>query len=171
MIRTYSTLKPWIDPSAYIDASAQVIGDVEIGAESSIWPGCSLRGDMHHIRIGRRTNIQDLSVVHVTSGTFPTIVGDDVTVGHRVILHGCTIANRVLVGMGAIVMDDVEVPDDTFIAAGALVTPGTKIPGGVMVMGSPAKPRRDLTDAELAAIKSASQDYVDLAANYLAESR
>src|SRR5262245_27160323 len=125
MLITYSGTAPRVDPSAYVQQSAQVIGDVVIGAQSSVWFNVVIRGDVFHIRIGAGTNIQDNSTVHVTAGTWPTLIGDEVTVGHAVIVHGCRIGNRCLIGMGAIVMDGVEIGDDCLVAAGALVTPGT----------------------------------------------
>ncbi len=139
MLLSYQRRAPQVHPSAYVQASAQVIGDVVIGAESSVWFNAVVRGDVHPIRIGARTNLQDNVTVHVTAGRWPTIVGDDVTVAHAVVLHGCSIADRCLIGMGAIVMDGVEIGEQCLIGAGALVTPGTRIPAGQLVMGQPAK--------------------------------
>jgi carbonic anhydrase/acetyltransferase-like protein (isoleucine patch superfamily) len=150
---------PKIHPSVYISEGAQVIGEVEIGEQSSVWFGSVIRGDVNFIKLGKRTNVQDLSVIHVTEQT-PVVVGDDVTLGHRVTLHGCTIGNRALVGMGAIVMDRAVVQDSAFVAAGALMTPGSVAPSGMMMMGSPAKPKRALTDEEREWILKSSAYYV-----------
>ena len=157
---------PQIDPTAYVQASAQVIGDVTIGAHSSLWFNVVVRGDVHHVRIGARTNIQDNSTIHVTTGRWPTVLGDDVTVGHGVILHGCRIADRCLIGIGAIVLDGVEIGDDCFVAAGALVTPGTTVPPGSMVMGNPAKITRAVRPDEREHILRSARNYVKHAASY-----
>ncbi len=151
---------PKVDPSVYLAPSAYVIGDVEIGEQSSVWFGTVIRGDVHRIRIGRRTNIQDLSMVHVFEGKFPTTLEDDVTVGHNVVLHGCHIKSRVLVGIGAIVLDGVVVESNTVIAAGSLIPPGMHVPSGVLMMGQPAKPKRDLKPEELDWILKSAQAYV-----------
>lgn len=169
MLIPFDGRSPQIDPSAYVQASAQIIGDVVLGAQSSVWFNVVMRGDVHPIRIGARTNIQDNSTVHVTGGRWATIVGDDVTVGHAAVLHGCRIGDRCLVGIGAIVMDDVEVGDDCLIAAGSLVTPGTKIPPGSLVMGSPAKVARPLRSDELASLKQSALNYIEHAASYRAQ--
>lgn len=162
MLRAYKGALPKVHPTAYVDQSAQVIGDVEIGEESSVWMNVVIRGDVNVIRIGRRTNIQDGSVVHVMRGTHPTRVGDEVTVGHAVLLHGCTIDDRVLVGMGAILLNGVTIGSDSIIAAGTLVTEGLEIPPRSLVMGSPGKVRRELSDADVASIR----DYADRYVNY-----
>ncbi len=167
LIKPYRGILPKIHPSVYLSENVCVIGDVEIGEDSSVWFGAVVRGDVNYIRIGRRTNIQDNSVVHVTHETAPTIVGDDVTVGHRVILHGCVLGNRILVGMGAILMDGVEVEDDVIIGAGALVTQNKKIPSGVLVAGVPAKIIRDLKDEEVKMIRESANNYVEYKNNYL----
>lgn len=159
-VRAFKGIHPRIHPSAFVEDSAQVIGDVEIGEDSSIWFNTVVRGDVHHIRIGARTNIQDLSMVHVLKDRSPTVIGDDVTVAHHVVLHGCAIGNRVLIGMGAVIMDDVEVGDDCLVAAGSLVTPGTKIPPGTLAMGSPARIKRSLTEDEHALVTSRAKNYV-----------
>jgi carbonic anhydrase/acetyltransferase-like protein (isoleucine patch superfamily) len=166
MLVAYRNRLPHVDASAYVQDSAQVIGDVEIGAHSSVWFNVVIRGDVHYIRIGARTNIQDNSTVHVTRERWPTLIGDDVTVAHGVILHGCRIGNRCLIGMGAIVMDNVEIGDDCLVAAGSLVTPGTQIPPGHLVMGSPAKVVRALRPEELAHLKQSAQNYVEYAESY-----
>jgi carbonic anhydrase/acetyltransferase-like protein (isoleucine patch superfamily) len=158
--RPFQGATPRLHPSVFIAEGAQVIGNVEIGEESSVWYNTVLRGDVNTITLGARTNIQDLSVIHVEKGTHPTRIGDDVTVGHHVVIHGCTIGNRVLVGIGAIVLNGVIIEDDAFIAAGTLLTPGTVVPSGSMVMGSPGKVRRPLTDAERAGLLTSAAGYV-----------
>ncbi|MBZ4417418.1 gamma carbonic anhydrase family protein [Myxococcus sp. RHSTA-1-4] len=167
-LRPFRGVSPHVHPSCFVEDSAQVVGDVELGEDSSVWFNAVLRGDVNPIRIGRRTNIQDLTVVHVTSKTHPTHVGDDVTVGHRVILHGCTVGNRVLVGMGAVLMDGVEVGDECIIGAGALLTPGTKVPPGSLVVGSPGKVKRPITEEERAFLRKSAEGYVHLAAEHRA---
>ena len=162
----YDNRRPKIDSTAYVQHSAQIIGDVEIGAQSSVWFNVVMRGDVHFIRIGARTNIQDNSTLHVTTGTWPTLVGDDVTVGHGVILHGCRVGNRCLVGMGAIVIDDAEIGDDCLVAAGALVTPASRIAAGHLIVGRPAKAVRPLRDDERARLLHSAQNYVAHAAEY-----
>ncbi len=162
---------PTIGPRVFIADTARVIGDVHVGEDSSIWYGSVVRGDVHHIRVGARVNIQDLSVLHVTSGRYPTIVGDDVTVGHRAILHGCTIGARALVGMGATVMDQAVVGEESMVGAGALVTPGTIVEPRTLVIGSPARPKRPLTDEELRWLRASAGHYVELAATYLDAAR
>src|SRR5919108_5531683 len=169
MIRTFQGIKPTIAKTAYIEETAVVIGDVVIGEESSIWFQAVVRGDVHAIRIGHRTNIQDLSIVHVTHDTHPTILGDDVTVGHRVVLHGCTIKDRVLIGMGAIIMDGVVVGEDSVVGAGALLTEGTIVPAKSLILGTPAKVKRSITEQELAWIRASAQNYVRYAKQYLQE--
>ena len=150
MIKAYKGVTPTIADTAFIEDTAVIVGDVVIEAGSSVWFHSVVRGDVNHIRIGRRTNVQDLSLLHVTHDTYPLILGNDVTVGHHVVLHGCTIRNRVLIGMGAVLMDGVVVEDDCIIGAGALVTERTKIPWGSLVIGSPARVKRPLREAELA---------------------
>jgi len=159
-IRTFQGVTPRLHPSVFVADGARVIGDVEIGEESSVWYNTVLRGDVNSIRIGRRTNIQDLSMVHVEKGTHPTRIGDEVTVGHHVVIHGCTIGSRVLVGIGSVVLNGVVIEDDSFIAAGTLLTPGTHVPSGSMVMGSPGRVKRTLTDAERAGLLASSAGYV-----------
>jgi len=171
MIRTFQGVKPTIAASAFIEETAVVIGDVVIGEESSVWFHAVVRGDVHSIRIGRRTNIQDLSVVHVTHDTHPTVLGDDVTVGHHVVLHGCTIKNRVLIGMGALIMDGAVIGEDCIVGAGALVTERTIVPPKSLILGAPAKVKRPVTEAELAWIRESAQNYVKYARQYLADPR
>jgi len=167
-LRAFRGVSPRIHPSCFVDDSAQVVGDVELGEGSSIWLNTVLRGDVNPIRVGLRTNLQDLSLVHVTGGRSSTRIGDDVTVGHHVVLHGCTVGNRVLVGMGSILLDEVEVGDDCIIGAGTLLTPGTKVPPGSMVMGSPGKVKRPLTEAERDFLLMSAHHYVELADEYRA---
>lgn len=162
----YDGQAPRIAASAFLADGAVVTGDVEIGEESSLWFGTVVRGDVNHVRIGARTNVQDLSVVHVTSGTHPTEIGDDVTVGHRAVLHGCTVRDRCLVGIGAIVLDGAVVGPDAMIGAGALVPPGMVVPPGKLVLGAPAKVKRDLTPEELASLRTSAARYVGYAARY-----
>ncbi len=159
-VRAFQGITPRIHPSVFVADGAHIIGDVEIGPESSVWYNTVLRGDVNTIRIGARTNLQDLTMVHVEKGTHPTRIGDDVTVGHHVVLHGCTVGSRVLVGIGAILLNGVVVEDDAFIAAGTLLTPGTHVPSGSMVMGSPGKVRRQLTDPERAGLLTSAAGYV-----------
>jgi len=159
-VRAFQGKMPRVHPSVFIADGAQVIGNVELGEESSVWYNTVLRGDVNTITIGARTNIQDLTMVHVDRGTHPTRIGDDVTIGHHVVIHGCTIGNRVLVGIGAIVLNGVVIEDDAFIAAGTLLTPGTVVPSGSMVMGSPGKVKRTLTDAERAGLLTSAAGYV-----------
>ncbi len=153
--------------SAYLDPSAQVIGDVTIGDESSLWMHVVVRGDVNTIRIGRRTNVQDGSVVHVMRGTHPTTIGDEVTIGHGALVHGCTLGDRVLVGMGAIVLNGAVVGDDTIVAAGSLVVEGMQVPPRSLVMGSPARVRRALTDEEVASIRQYADNYVGYRLDYM----
>jgi len=169
MLLSYQGRMPRVDASAYVQQSAQVIGDVVIGARSSVWFNVVIRADVHHVRIGARTNIQDNSTIHVTRDRWPTVVGDDVTVAHGVILHGCRIGNRCLVGMGAIVMDGAEIADDCLVAAGSLVTPGTKIVRGQLVLGSPATVVRPLRPDELEHLQASAQNYVERAEQYRAQ--
>ena len=167
MLRAYKGVSPSLHESAYVDASAQVIGDVEIGGESSIWMNAVVRGDVHYIRIGRRTNIQDGTVVHVMHRTHPTTIGDDVTIGHAAVVHGSTLANRILIGMGAILLNGATIGDDCIVAAGSLLTEGTKIPPRSLVMGSPGKVKRQLTDEEVASILVYSERYVGYRLDYM----
>ncbi len=167
VIKPYKGIYPKIHPTVYLSENVYVIGDVEIGEDSSVWFGSVVRGDVNYIRIGRRTNIQDNCVVHVTHDTHPTIIGDNVTVGHRVVLHGCKLGNNILVGMGAVVMDGVEVEDYVLIGAGALVTPNKKIPSGVLVAGVPAKVVRDLREEEIKLIEESAENYVRYKNEYL----
>ena len=166
MIRPFKTHVPVVDPTAYVDVSAQVIGDVEIGAESSIWMNVVIRGDVNRIRIGRRSNIQDLTMVHVMRDTHPTTIGDDVTIGHSAVIHGTTIEDRVLVGMAAVLLNGVHIGHDSVIAAGSLLTEGTRIPPRSLVMGRPGKVKRELTDEEVAEIRWYADNYVGYRLDY-----
>jgi carbonic anhydrase/acetyltransferase-like protein (isoleucine patch superfamily) len=167
MLRPFRGVVPTVDPTAYVDLSAQVIGDVHIGAESSVWMNVVIRGDVHRIRIGARTNVQDGTIVHVQGGTHPTTIGDEVTIGHGAIVHGCTIEDRCLIGMGAILLNGVNVGAESIVAAGSLVPEGFVVPARSLVMGSPATVRRALTDADAAAIRVYAANYVANRLSYL----
>lgn len=166
MIIPHHGVWPEIHETAFIAPSADVIGDVKIGAESSLWFQVVVRGDVHSIRIGTRTNIQDHSMLHVTRKKSPLNIGDSVTVGHRVLLHGCTVGNRVLVGMGSVVMDDAVIGDDCVIGAGSLVTEGKKFPPRSLILGSPAKVIRELTKEEIGFLEKSAENYVRDSAEY-----
>ena len=168
MLRSFRNVVPTIDPSAYVDESAQVIGDVVLGAESSIWLNAVVRGDVNYIRIGRQSNLQDGVIVHVNhQPSYPTIVGERVTVGHGAILHGCVVEDRCLIGMGAILLNGSHVGSDSIVAAGTLVPERTVIPPRSLVMGSPGKIRRALADAELAFILEGAANYVRYRLEYM----
>ncbi|WP_018694392.1 gamma carbonic anhydrase family protein [Algicola sagamiensis] len=172
-LRKYRNILPTVKKNVYIDPDATVIGEVTLHEDVSIWPLVSVRGDVNRIEIGARSNIQDGTVIHVTRKSqshpegFPTIIGEDVTVGHKVMLHGCQLGHRILVGMGAIIMDDVTVEDDVIIGAGALVPPGKTLEKGYLYIGSPAKKARPLTKDELSFLKVSSDNYVRLKDEYL----
>lgn len=168
MIRQFRGISPRIHPSAYVTPDAEIIGDVEIGEGSSVWFGSILRGDVNHIRIGARTNIQDATVIHVNSKTHPTILEDEITVGHRVTLHGCHIETGSLIGIGSILLDGVRIGRQSLVAAGCVVTPGTQIPERSLVMGFPARVKRPLTDQEIDHLAESWKNYVALAAEYAA---
>ena len=167
MLRPYRGTLPRIHSTAYIDDSAQVIGDVEIGEESSVWMGVVIRGDVHRIRIGRRTNVQDGTVVHVMKDTHPATVGDQVTIGHAAVLHGCTIEDLCLIGMGAILLNGSHVGTQSIVAAGTLLVEGMKVPPRSLVMGSPGKVKRLLTHAEIAEIQMYADRYVSYRLDYM----
>jgi carbonic anhydrase/acetyltransferase-like protein (isoleucine patch superfamily) len=169
MIRRFEGIEPTIPKSCFIDETAVVIGDVVIGEECSVWFHAVIRGDVNYIRIGHRTNVQDLCMLHVTHDTAPLVIGDDVTIGHHVVLHGCTIKDRVLVGMGAIIMDGAVIGEDSVVGAGALVTEGTVVPPKSLILGAPARVRRPVTDKECAWIRESAQNYVNYARRYLAD--
>jgi len=172
-IRSFQGINPSIADSAYIDEDAVIIGDVTIGADSSVWPTVAIRGDVQKIRIGERTNIQDGSVLHVTSdnqynpGGFPLSVGNGVTVGHKAVLHACTIEDYALIGMGAIILDGAVVRKKALVGAGSVVSPGKEIEGGYLWLGSPAKKIRPLSEKELAYLEFSAQHYVDLKNKYM----
>jgi carbonic anhydrase/acetyltransferase-like protein (isoleucine patch superfamily) len=167
MLRPYRGTPPRVAPSAFIDDSAQVIGDVEIGEESSVWMCAVLRGDVHWIKVGRRSNIQDGAVVHAMTGTHPTSIGDNVTVGHAAVLHGCTVESQCLIGIGAILLNGCHVGGGSIVAAGTLVTEGMKVPPRSLVMGSPGKVKRLLTQAEVADIQLYADRYVGYRLEYM----
>ena len=158
---------PVLGAGVFVAGNATVIGDTVIGPGSSVWYAATVRGDVNEIRIGARTNIQDGTVIHVTTGGHGTYVGDDVTVGHLAILHACTLEDRVLIGMGACLMDGAVVEHDAMVAAGALLTPGKRVPSGELWAGSPARHKRDLTPEEIADIAHSAVHYAELAASYL----
>ena len=166
LIKPYKGIHPKLHPTVFVVETAVIIGDVEIGEYSSIWFNAVVRGDVHYIRIGDRTNIQDLCMLHVTKDTHPLILGNDITVGHSVTLHGCTIKDRCLIGMGTTILDGAVVGEDCIIGAGALVTEGVVIPPGTLAIGMPAKPKRDLTEKEIARIRQSAQNYIDYARTY-----
>jgi carbonic anhydrase/acetyltransferase-like protein (isoleucine patch superfamily) len=167
MIRPYKGVVPTVAADAFVDPSAQVIGDVVLGEASSLWMNVVVRGDVNHIRVGARSNIQDGTIVHVMRDTHPTVIGEDVTIGHSATIHGCTIEDRVLVGMGAIVLNGARIGSDSIVAAGALVVEGAQVPPGSLVMGSPAKVRRPLSDEEKASIRDYATRYVKYRLDYM----
>lgn len=169
IILSYDGRAPRLAPSVFLADGSVVTGDVEIGEDSSLWFGTVVRGDVNSVRIGARTNLQDQTIVHVTGGTHPTIVGDDVTVGHRAVLHGCTVHDRCLIGIGAIVLDGAVVGPEAMVGAGALVAPGTVVPPGKLALGAPAKVKRDLTPEEIAFFRSSAERYAGYAARYRRE--
>jgi len=169
LVRPSGGKAPRIDPTALAVEGSTVLGDVEIGPGSSIWFGAVVRGDVNSIRIGARTNLQDLTVIHVTGGTHPTVIGDEVTVGHRVVLHGCTVHDRCLIGIGAIVLDGAVVGPEAMVGAGALVPPGMVVPPRTLVLGSPARVKRPLTDAEVVQLRVSAERYAGYAAQYRRE--
>lgn len=174
-VRSYQGISPKLGDKVFVDPSAVVLGDVEIGADSSVWPLVVIRGDMHRIRIGRCTSIQDGSVLHITHAGpynpdgFPLIIGDHVTVGHQAMLHGCTIGNRVLIGMGAMVMDGAIIEDEVIVGAGSLVPPGKTLKSGYLYVGRPAKPQRELTQQEREFFTYTAENYARLKDKHRAE--
>lgn len=173
-LRTYQNHTPKLGARVFVDSSAVLIGDIEIGDDSSVWPLSVIRGDMHRIRIGARTSIQDGSVLHITHAGpfnpegFALTIGDEVTVGHRVILHGCTLGDRILVGMGAIIMDGAVVEDDVIIGAGSLVPQGKRLESGFLYLGNPARRARPLTERERSYFSYTAGNYVKLKDEYMA---
>nr|WP_178115919.1 gamma carbonic anhydrase family protein [Pseudomonas sp. MS19] len=174
-IRSFQQFTPQLGERVFVDPTSVVLGDVEIGDDSSVWPLVVIRGDMHSIRIGQRSSIQDGSVLHIThAGPFnpagyPLNIGDDVTVGHKVTLHGCSIGNRILIGMGSIVMDGVVIEDEVVLGAGSLVPPGKRLQSGYLYVGSPAKQARALTEKELSYFRYTADNYVRLKDQHLME--
>lgn len=166
MIRTFNNIQPKIHKTAFITENATIIGDVEIGEDSSVWFSAVARGDVNFIRIGARTNIQDMTVIHVSSKTHATVLEDQITVGHNATLHGCYTERGCLIGIGAILLDGVRVGRNSLVAAGSLLTPGTQVPPNSLVMGSPAKVKRELTDDELAYLDRSWRNYVELKRHY-----
>lgn len=173
MIRAYRGKLPQLGNRVYVDEQAAVIGDVTLGDEVSVWPMASIRGDVHRIEIGARTNVQDNAVLHVTHdgpyspGGKPLLIGEDVTIGHGVILHACTIGHRCLIGMGAIIMDGAVLEDECFIAAGAMVPPGKQLKGGWLYRGSPAQAARELTEREREQLLYSARHYLRIKDHYL----
>jgi carbonic anhydrase/acetyltransferase-like protein (isoleucine patch superfamily) len=167
MLRPYRGVLPSVHPTAFVDDSAQVIGDVEIGEDSSVWMSAVVRGDVQRIRIGRRSNIQDGTVVHVMNRTHPTTIGDNVTVGHAALLHGCTIEDLCLIGMGAILLNGAHIGSESIVAAGTLVVEEMKVPPRSLVMGSPGKVKRALTDSEVESIMGYADRYVGYRLDYM----
>ena len=171
-VQSYLDLHPTLGPGVYVHPAALVIGDVVLGEDASIWPMAVVRGDVNQIRIGARSNVQDGSVLHVSrpypgnDTGWPLIIGDDVVIGHKVVVHGCTIGNRVLVGIGSIVLDGALVEDDVMIGAGAVVTPGKRLESGGLYVGNPARRTRDLTAAEIARVPIMAAWYVNLKKDY-----
>jgi len=166
MIKSFQNLSPKIHETAFVAEDAIIIGDVEIRAESSVWFGSILRGDVNHIRIGKRTNIQDGTIIHVSSKTHPTVLEDEVTLGHRVTLHGCHIETGCLIGIGSIILDGVRVGKNSLVAAGSLLTPNTQIPPRSLVLGSPARVKRTLSDDEVLDLERFWRNYVSLSRIY-----
>ena len=166
MIHAYRGVMPKVHVSAWIADSADVIGDVELGEESSVWFSTVIRGDVHFIRVGRGTNLQDGTVVHVDRNGTPTILGDYVTVGHAARLHGCHIKSNCLIGIGAVVLDGALLEEECVVAAGAVVSPGTLVPRGSLLMGAPARVKRSVTEKDLELIYRSAKSYIGLAAEY-----
>ena len=169
MLRPYKGIRPRLGDRVYVDASAQVIGDVELGDHASVWMNAVVRGDVHSIKIGPHTNIQDNCVVHVYKALHPTVVADHVTVGHSVTLHGCRIGSWCLIGMGATILNDASIGDECIVAAGTLVPEGMEVPPGSLVMGVPGKVRRPITPEERQGLRVYAQNYFEYKETYLAE--
>ncbi|GAB4555244.1 MAG: gamma carbonic anhydrase family protein [Geothermobacteraceae bacterium] len=166
MIHTYRKITPIVPESAFVVESAQVIGDVVLGEHASVWFNAVVRGDVNSIRIGTRTNVQDGTVIHVTNKTHPTHIGEGVTIGHNCTLHGCTVEDYCLIGIGAIVLDGAVIGHESMVAAGSLVTPGTRIEPGSLVMGSPARVVRRLSGDEIAGLHRMADNYIGYVASY-----
>ena len=167
----FQSQQPVVPASAFVAPGASLIGDVTLGEDASIWFSAVLRADVNSIRVGARSNLQDGTVVHVNAGAEATVVGDEVTVGHRAVLHGCTLGRRCLVGMGSVVLDGVSVGEEAMVAAGAVVPPGCEVPPRMLVRGVPARVARPLTDAEIAHLERSARHYVELKNLYLGENR
>jgi carbonic anhydrase/acetyltransferase-like protein (isoleucine patch superfamily) len=167
IIRPYNNILPLIAPDAFIAEGAVVIGDVHIGSQSNVWFGCVIRGDVNTIRIGDRTNIQDGTVIHVTRQTGPTVIGNGVTIGHSALLHACTVEDDAFIGMHATLLDKVVVESGAWVAAGAMVPPGKRIPKGQIWAGNPARFLREMTKQEIEFIPISSNNYVELSRAYL----
>jgi len=163
LLLPYEGRAPRLHPGAWVAPGATVVGDVELGRDSSVWYGCVLRGDVHGIRVGARTNLQDGSVVHVTAGRFAAEIGDEVSVGHRAVVHGCRVGAGALIGIGAIVLDGAEIGEEALVGAGALVVPGGVVPAGALVLGAPARVVRELSRAERAEQRERTLRYVETA--------
>ncbi|MEW6776642.1 MAG: gamma carbonic anhydrase family protein [Bdellovibrionota bacterium] len=168
MIKAYQGISPVIHPSAFVADSADVMGDVHLAEDASIWYQCVVRGDVHEIRIGKGTNVQDLTMIHATKDKWPTHIGEGITIGHHVTLHGCVIKGHSLIGMGSTVLDGVVIEENVVVGAGALVPPGMKVPQGTLVVGAPAKVKRNLTEGELAWIRESAAHYIEYARKHKA---
>lgn len=174
-IRSYQGIQPVLGPNVFVDPSAVVLGDVVMGADCSVWPQAVIRGDMHAIRIGERTSVQDGAVLHITHAGpfnpdgFPLTIGSEVTIGHQAMLHGCTVGDRVLIGMGSIVLDGAVIEDEVVLAAGALVPPGKRLHSGFLYVGSPVRQARALTEKECRFFSYTAGNYVNLKNRHLAE--
>ncbi|MBW8186689.1 gamma carbonic anhydrase family protein [Shewanella nanhaiensis] len=175
-LRSYKGVTPTLHQDVYIDEACVLVGDIDLDDDSSIWPLVAARGDVNHMKIGKRTNVQDGTILHVTRKSasnpngHPLLIGDDVTVGHKAMLHGCTLGNRILIGMGAIILDGATVEDDVILGAGSLVPPNKVLKSGFLYVGSPAKQIRPLTEAELKFLPESAENYVRLKNEYLQES-
>jgi carbonic anhydrase/acetyltransferase-like protein (isoleucine patch superfamily) len=167
----YNNIYPEIHTTAFVEESAKIIGDVEIGEYSSVWFNAVVRGDVNFIRIGKRTNVQDNSVLHVSKGTYPLIIGDDVTLGHSVTVHGCRIKNRALIAMGVIILDGAEIGEDSIVGAGSVVTEGTILPPKTLSMGIPARPKRELSKKEIDGILISARHYIEYAEAYVQQGK
>lgn len=168
-IQTYNGITPQFGGGVFLASGSRVIGDVQIGEDSSLWFNVTVRGDCNLVRIGSRTNIQDNSVVHVTNGTGPTYIGDEVTIGHAAVIHACTIGNRVLIGMGSVILDGVEIGHESVVGAGSVLPPGKKYPSGVLILGSPGKVIRELTEKEIKFLKVSFENYLEYKKGYMPE--
>jgi gamma-carbonic anhydrase len=167
MIRSFKNTRPKIHETAFIAENAVIIGEVEIGENASVWYNCVLRGDVNFIKIGARTNVQDGTIIHVSRHDFPTVLEDEVTVGHSVTLHGCYIERGSLIGIGAIILDGARIGANSLIAAGSLVTPNTIIPPNSFVLGSPARVKREMSAEEIGGVQKFWQNYVTLSEVYI----